>query len=181
MIRGKNIWIAILIGFASCSTEVKQKETIRAPEKQPKVIEKERPLKVVGDDFLGIQPNDPIADHSKSLQKGKVRDGEKVLEVYNIEVKGNELGYLLHHSEDNSLVGNIVLQSDKIETDEGVRVGMLFAELKEKYANITTEASDRSGEFFASTADFRFRLRQKKVNEKDRKKARVSEIILLEK
>lgn len=108
--------------------------------------------------FMGISPNDVIADHADKFQFGKIRDGEIVKKVLVIEIDGQELGYAVPNNEDKRLIGNITFQSPKVKTEKGIKVGDSFGDLVKKHPNLTLKKSRNGKKLYAKAGRIVFLL-----------------------
>jgi hypothetical protein len=135
----------------SSSTEQLTK-TVEVP------TESEGEYKIVDNSFMGIRPDDLIADHKDKLQSGKIKDGEQVREVLVIEMTGQELGYAVPNKEDKRKIGNITFQSPEVKTDRGIGVGFNLLQALEAYPNLEVKIAKKTKKVYAKEGEIAFLL-----------------------
>lgn len=109
--------------------------------------------------FRGIITGDAIAKHGDYVQKGELKTGEGDFEVYYIkDFNNNPAGYFLPDPNDESVVGEIVVQALHASTKEGVKMGSTFAELKAAYPSMEVHGSEIEGRTYARVGQLAFRL-----------------------
>ena len=96
------------------------------------------------DSFQGISVGDKIETISKSqIEKSEIETGEGVFSVYGIKSKeGNEIGYFHPEPLDESLVGMIVVTSNKAKTTDGFGIGTTYEEVKSKLNDFEVHGSE---------------------------------------
>jgi len=114
--------------------------------------------KIVDNSFMGIRPDDLIADHKDKLQSGKIKDGEQVREVLVIEMTGQELGYAVPNKEDKRKIGNITFQSPEVKTDRGIGVGFNLLQALEAYPNLEVKIAKKTKKVYAKEGEIAFLL-----------------------
>lgn len=109
--------------------------------------------------FRGITIGDKIADHSAYIQKETLQTGEGSFEVYRIkDFNNNPVGHLDPHPKDESLVGDITVESPKAVTEAGIKIGDTFKDLQAKAKNIAVHGSEIEGRTYATVGNIAYRL-----------------------
>jgi len=112
-----------------------------------KFVAKNKTIPVEETNFFGIELGAPLSKYETLITKGRIRVEEGIIEVYNIEQGGVEIGYLLPDSSNSELVGNIFIQSPKAVTSDGFKIGTTFKEIVTKYPTVeinNTEVESRT-------------------------------------
>jgi hypothetical protein len=114
---------------------------------------------ITSNSFRGIQVGDPIAKHSDYAKKSKMKTAEGNFEVYQIkDFENNPAGYFMADPNNKLLVGNIIVESSKAETDKGISVGSTFKDLLNAFPNIEVHGSESEGRTYAQTGNISYRL-----------------------
>ena len=148
------------------------------------VEKKEIPLLISQKSFQGISPGDLISSHLNALEKGNLRNGEGTFEVFYIKNKKfGKVGYLLNDPNNESLVGNIIIEFKGARTERGIHVGSSFEKLLKKYPELNVHGSEIEGRTYARSDNLSFRLNSNNFTyevEKDKisKEVKIMEIII---
>lgn len=90
------------------------------------------PFTIAEDNVFGISIGQPIADIELPIEESVREGGEGEEAIYVIKSeKGERLGYFYPHIDEVSRVGTIVVSTKNAQTEEGIRVGMAYGDLKE--------------------------------------------------
>ncbi|MEM0991452.1 MAG: hypothetical protein AAF847_15830 [Bacteroidota bacterium] len=110
-------------------------------------------------EFYGIAVKDSIATHADKLIKTTIQNGEGTFEVYEIkDADGMILGQLYADPLNQAFVGDIVITSPEVVTDEGVKIGMTFTELKNKFNQYEVHGSEIESRVSFVQANHAYRL-----------------------
>lgn len=122
-----------------------------------KIIEAEnKPIIVERKEFFGVKIGEPIENFGNLATLGKISKKGVVLDVYYIEQRGVEIGYFLPDSKNDTLVGNIFIQSEKAVTEDGFKVGTSFEEILEKLPAV--KVLELENEIYAVVANISYKL-----------------------
>jgi len=140
------------------------------------------------DNFAGITLGDKIADHSASLKKDVLKNGEGSFEIYRIqsEVYGS-IAYLLADPKDETVVGQIIINSPAAKTTDGLHVGSTFENMMAIDPDVEVHGSEIEGRTYANFTThtgIAFRLNTQNyvydvAKEKIAPTARITEIVIL--
>lgn len=109
--------------------------------------------------FRGITVGDKIADHTAYIQKENLKTGEGTFEVYEIkDFNNNPAGYLMLDPKDESLVGNITVETQMAATAQGIKVGGTFQDLLTAIPDIVVHGSEIEGRTYANYNNLSYRL-----------------------
>lgn len=109
--------------------------------------------------FRGITIGDKIADHAAYLQKETLKTGEGEFEVYQIKDFNNTpAGYLVPNFKDESLVGDITVETQMATTAKGIKVGDNYQDLTTAIPNIEVHGSEIEGRTYATFDNLSYRL-----------------------
>ncbi len=109
--------------------------------------------------FRGITVGDKIADHLAYIQKENLRTGEGTFEVYQIkDFNNNPAGYLMPDPKDESLVGDITVETQMATTTQGLKVGGTFQDLLTAIPTIVVHGSEVEGRTYATYDNLSYRL-----------------------
>lgn len=109
--------------------------------------------------FRGITVGDKIADHTAYIQKEMLKTGEGDFEVYRIkDFNNNPAGYLMPDPRDESLVGDITVETQMAVTSEGIKIGGTFQDLANAIPNIAVNGSEIEGRTYATYDNIAYRL-----------------------
>ncbi len=109
--------------------------------------------------FRGISIGDKIAMHTDYIQKEQLRTGEGTFEVYRIkDFNNNPAGYLMPDPKDESLVGDITVESPMAATVEDIKIGSTFSDLNAVSPNIEVHGSEIEGRTHATANNISYRL-----------------------
>ena len=161
--------VAIVLSavLVSCDSPVEPKSTTAEERSAPMPVVEEKPsYQIINNSFRGINAYDSISEHLDKLEKGKIRVGEKVKEVYMIEVNGNELGYVEPMEDATAYVGNMTFNSPEVKTEEGIGVGSTFAEVLAAYPKLKVKKSKVGDRVFGKVWEMFFILDYKTEQEK---------------
>ena len=123
------------------------------------VKKKTIPLLIAEKSFQGISPGDLISSHLNILEKGKLKTGEGTFDVFYVNNKNLEkLGYILKDPKNESLVGNIIIESKKARTEKGIHIGSSFEDLVKKYPDVKVHGSEIEGRTYGREGNLSFRL-----------------------
>lgn len=133
-------------------------ETEDAPEPAASVPEVDAPYTLKDGALMGIKAGEPLADFAAGLRSGVLRTGEADFEVYYIDgAEGNELGYLM--ADDNGEeITDVTLTSSDVMTEQGIAVGMTYAQLQEKLGEFEVFGSEIEGYTHAVKDGYWYRL-----------------------
>ncbi len=128
-------------------------------------VDPEDPYLIFNGTFFDLAPGQAIAPALKLLQKGKLRLGKGKTKVYFIEAPdGAELGFLLPDPSDEARIGSIYVTSDRVVTQQGIRVGISYAELKERLGALELYRSVSDGRIYAKSEDLQYRLDEAQIS-----------------
>lgn len=109
--------------------------------------------------FRGISVGDIIETHSDYLQKEQLKTGEGTFEVYRIkDFNNNPAGYLMPDPNDESVVGDITVETPMAATVEDIKVGSTFGDLQRTIPNIGVHGSEIEGRTYANAHNISYRL-----------------------
>lgn len=109
--------------------------------------------------FLGMKVGESIKYYEDVLRDGIIRSGEGEFEVHYIDAaEGYELGYIIPESEDRGEIGQIIITSENVLTEQGIKVGMTFAELRNKLGQFKVYGSPIEARTYAEKDDYIYRL-----------------------
>ncbi len=109
--------------------------------------------------FRGIKVGDKITAHSDYIKKDQLKTGEGDFTVYRIkDFNNNIVGYFLPDPNNESLVGDISIESEIAKTKEGIKVGDSFATLQKKLPTLEVHGSEIEGRTYASHNGLFYRL-----------------------
>ena len=107
----------------------------------------------------GVKAGMPIAELQHVLVRGKIKNGEGTFVVHRIrDDKGAPMGYVVPRIGNTDLVGDITLNSKKVLTEHGIRIGDEFSKLQEAVKLIQVNGSEVEGRVYASIGRFAYRL-----------------------
>lgn len=130
-----------------------------APAPAPEEIEEVSPYVVSNGFFLGMKPGGSIAEFKDGLRADVLQTGEGDFDVFYIDgAEGNELGYLMPDPRDEKMIGSIYITAEEVITEDGISVGMRFAELQEKIGEVAVHGSEIEGMTYASKNGLAYRL-----------------------
>ena len=116
-------------------------------------------LMISEDSFRGIKVGDKIADHSDYIKKEVMETGEGDFEVYTIkDFNNNPAGFFYLDMNDESLVGDITVETMMAETAEGIKIGSTFGDLKAALPTIEVHGSEIEGRTHATHNSLSYRL-----------------------
>lgn len=123
-------------------------------------IEPARTQLLIGpDSFRGIKVGDKIAAHTDYTQKTQLKTGEGNFEAYEIkDFENNPAGYFLPDPNDADRVGDIVVQTPKAQTAEGIMVGSTYQDLLKVFPSIEVHGSEVEGRTNATNGTLSYRL-----------------------
>ena len=130
-------------------------------------VDPEDPYLIFNGTFFDLAPGQPLAPAEARLRKGKLETGDGSFEVYYIDgPEKEELGYILPDPNDETRIGDIYLTSERVVTEQGVRVGNTYAELVERLGALEVHGSEIEGATYASVGagKLRFRLDEQHFN-----------------
>ena len=154
---------AILV---SCDSSVEPKSTNAEERSAPMAEVEEKPgYQIFNSSFMRINAYDSISEHLDKLEKGKKRVGEKVKDVYMIEVNGNELGYTEPMEDTTNYVGNMTFNSPEVKTEDGIGVGSTFAKVLVAYLKLKVKKSKVGDRLFGKVWEMFFILDYKTEQE----------------
>lgn len=137
-----------IIGFQSCgdSASTEQDESQQAEQaQQPQQVEAEQevnPFLVTTNSFYGFTIGEKFGD----LEKFLMQTGEGDFDVFLIkDENGEQLGHINPDYRDESLVGGFAITTKKAITEDGVRIGMTYAEFNEKFPDAELHGSEIEG------------------------------------
>lgn len=141
-------------------------EVIKIGEEQQMIVrkiihvrKKTASLLVKEKSFQGISPGDKITSHSRKLEKSTLKNGEGEFVSYQIKNKKlGTVGYLLPDPNDETLVGNITVESSEAKTIKGIKIGSTYGELMKKYPKAKVHGSEIEGRTYAKYGQLSFRL-----------------------
>ena len=106
-----------------------------------------------------------IVDQKKHLVRGYIDFGEGRLSVHKLlDDKGGSLGYVRPRLGNNSLVGDIIITSNKVLTEHGIRIGDTYSKLKEASNNLEVDGSNSEGRTYATADGVAYRLGTSALN-----------------
>jgi len=109
--------------------------------------------------FRGITIGDKIADHADYIQKETLKTGEGAFEVYRIkDFNNNPAGYLIPDPKEESLVGDITVETQMAATAEGIKVGGTFQDLITAIPKVEVHGSEIEGRTYATYDNLSYRL-----------------------
>ena len=123
-------------------------------------IEPSRTQMAIGhNSFRGITIGELISNHKDDIQKTQLKTGEGTFEVYEIkDFENNPAGYFLPDPNDADRVGDIVVQTPKAQTAEGIMVGNTYQDLLKVFPNIEVHGSEVEGRTNATNGTLSYRM-----------------------
>ncbi|MEM9929004.1 MAG: hypothetical protein AAF840_04260 [Bacteroidota bacterium] len=119
----------------------------------------DNPYRISNGIFLGMRPGGKLEAFADGLRADVLQTGEGDFDVFYIDgAEGNELGYLMADPNDESLIGSISITAEEVVTEEGISVGMTFAELEEKVGPVEVHGSEIEGYTYAYKYGLAYRL-----------------------
>jgi hypothetical protein len=138
--------------------------------------------------FAGITLGDKITDHSANLKKDILKNGEGSFDIYRIqsEVYGS-IAYLLADPKDETVVGQIIINSPAAKTTDGLHVGSTFENMLAIDPDVEVHGSEVEGRTYANFTTHTgilFRLNTQNyvydvAKDKIAPTARITEIVIL--
>lgn len=126
--------------------------TEEAPEAQDK------PYSIKPNSFAGIKIGDALTE-TPNLTKGIMQTGEADFEVYYIKSEeGEDLGHIYEDYKDKTLVGEIIVTTEKAQTDAGAKVGMTYGELEKILTDFQVHGSEIEARTHVEDGTFSYRL-----------------------
>ncbi len=111
------------------------------------------------DNAFGISIGQKIADIELPVEKTVLETGEGSFDIYEIKLEnGTLVGYLHPDTRDASRVGQIVVDFDNAQTEEGIQIGTTFGELKEKISDFEVHGSEIESQVNVFYKGFAFQL-----------------------
>lgn len=153
-------------------------------EAEPDTKEADLPL-IYEDQVFGIRLGQDIAAIELPLEEGQVESGEGPADVLFIKSEsGASLGYLYGHIDEEGKVGTTVVTTENAQTEEGIRVGMTFGELKERISDFDLSGSPTEPKVVAYYKKFGFTLDYESTEyevkpEEVPEEAKILEIVLI--
>ena len=148
-------------------------------------VDPEDPYLIFNHTIFDLSPGQPLAPALDRLRRGTLRTGEGNFKVYHIKDKqGEEVGYVMPDPLDESLIGDIYITSDRVVTEQGVRVGYTYGELVERLGALEVHGSEIEGSTSADYKRLRFMLDEQHFayelgQEQVSPSAKVTEIVLM--
>lgn len=137
-----------IAGFQSCgdgaSTEQEvTQQTQQTQEPQQVQAEQEvNPYLVTTNSFYGFTIGEKFGD----LEKFVMQTGEGDFDVFLIkDENGEQIGHIDPYYKDESLVGGITITTEKAITEDGVKIGMSYADFNEKFPDAELHGSEIEG------------------------------------
>ncbi|MCC6723001.1 MAG: hypothetical protein IT258_00730 [Saprospiraceae bacterium] len=123
-------------------------------------IEPGRTQMVIGhNSFRGITIGELISNHKEYIQKTQLKTGDGTFEVYQIkDFENNPAGYFLPDPNAADRVGDIVVQTPKAQTAEGIMVGSTYEDLLKVFPSIEVHGSEVEGRTNATNGSLSYRL-----------------------
>jgi hypothetical protein len=123
-------------------------------------IEPSRTQMLIGhNSFRGITIGELISNHKDYIQKTKLKTGEGTFDAYEIkDFENNPAGYFLPDPNDTDRVGDIVVQTPKAQTAEGIMVGSTYQDLLKVFPTIAVHGSEVEGRTNAVNGSLSYRL-----------------------
>jgi len=108
-------------------------------------------LMVKGRSFMGIAVGDKIMTHKSKLGKDVLRNGEGEFTVYRLkDNRGQNVAYCLPDTNNEFLVGQIVIHSSEVKMENGISIGMAFHQLTDIYPDLKVHGSEIEGRTYAN-------------------------------
>lgn len=111
--------------------------------------------------YRNIKPGDHITTHQAYIQKDQLKTGEGTFEVYRIKGMGQDdtaIGYFHPDPNDETLVGDIIIDIPQAQTMEGIHIGSIFENLKSTFPSIAVHGSEIEGRTYAQYNNLSYRL-----------------------
>lgn len=153
-----------------------------------KTVKKNVVPTINNDNFAGITLGDKIADHAANLKKDVLKDGEGSFDIYRIQsdVYGS-IAYLFPSPNDETIVGQIVINSPAAKTADGIHVGSTFENMMAIDADVQVHGSEIEGRTYANYANetgIAYRLNTQNyvydiAKEKIAPRTKITEIVIL--
>jgi hypothetical protein len=123
-------------------------------------VEPSRTQMAIGiNSFRGITIGELISNHKEGIKKTQLKTGEGSFEVYEIrDFENNPAGYFLPDPNDKDRVGDIVVQTPKAQTAEGIMVGSTYEDLLKVFPSIEVHGSEVEGRTNATNGTLSYRL-----------------------
>lgn len=128
-------------------------------EKIDKVAAGRTELLITPNSFRGITIGDKISKHVDYIQKEQLRTGGGTFEIYRIkDFNNNPAGYLMPDPKDNSIVGDITIETQMAATVAAIKVGSTFEQLNATFPTIEVHGSEIEGRTYATHNNISYRL-----------------------
>lgn len=132
--------------------------TEAAPEPAATPATTDAPYTIKDGALMGIKAGEPLADYAAGLRSGVLRTGEADFDVFYIDgAEGTELGYLMA-SEDGKEIESVTVTSEDVMTEQGISVGMTYAQLQEKLGDFEVHGSEIEGQTHAEKDGYYYLL-----------------------
>ncbi|MEO0732374.1 MAG: hypothetical protein AAFZ52_06040 [Bacteroidota bacterium] len=164
-------FLLLLCVFIACGQAAADTETdISSPETEVPAVPNEDnttisdvdddPYLISNGEFLGMRPGSPLDDFVGGLRKGTLQTGEGDFPVYYIDgAEGEELGYLVPDPRDGAMIGDIIVTSQDVVTEAGIRVGVNFEELQNRLGRpLEVHGSEIESRTYAVRDGFSYRI-----------------------
>ena len=135
----------LFVGFQNCGDSASTEQDESQQTEQPQAVKAEQeanPFLVTTNSFYGLTIGGKIGD----LEKSVLETGEGSFDIFLIkDENGEELGYVDANYEDESLIGGITISTKKAVTEDGVKIGMSYADFNEKFPDAELHGSEIEG------------------------------------
>ncbi len=166
MIYFVRILMALLVfAFVACNNQntetaiSKSDKTAAANTEIPKGKALPNMLVISAMSYRGITPGSEIATHKAYTEKSIIKTGEGTFEVYKIkDYKDGFVGYFLPNPQDETRVGDIVVDVAAAKTLQGIRVGDSFQKLRETVPGLAVHGSEIESRTYAQKERHAYRL-----------------------
>lgn len=125
---------------------------------EPAITVNEPELLTTLPSFLGMSVGDDLAQHADKLKKSVLETGEGSFDVFEIHQGGRKLGHVSPAGRNESVIGGITITSPLAVTEQGIKVGSTWGELKQALPELEVHGSEIEGRTYAFFGSVAYRL-----------------------
>lgn len=154
----------ISLSSLSCSANIGASHADQNPPKEEQAMKTgtaQTELNISDNSFRGITVGDNISSYAKSdyVQLETLKTGEGDFTVYAIkDFNNNPAGYFMSDPNDESRVGDIIVQTRMAQTAEGIHVDSTLGDLRMRFPDIEVHGSEIEGRTYAHHNTLSYRL-----------------------
>lgn len=121
-------------------------------------VDPDDPYEIDDGSFLDLRPGGSVADFPGLLRPDTLRDGEGSLAIYSIVNGEKVLGYVVPEAGSEGRIERVVITSDEVVTEDGIRIGNGLAELIERIGSVEVHGSEVESRVYAYKDRLSYRL-----------------------